>query len=148
MAADALEDQLTATAKTTPLARGLMTIPGVGPLVALNFLALVDDPERFRRAADVGAYLGLTPRRHQSGEVDYTGRISRCGDAAMRGLLFEAAQSVIHRVKRSSRLKSWAMRLVARRGVKKATIAVARKLAVLMLTLWKTGAPFDANATV
>lgn len=136
-AAADLEAVLKTEARQHPVARRLMTIPGVGPVVALSFVALVDDPARFRRAADVGAFLGLTPRRHQSGEMDWSGRISRCGDSAMRRLLFEAASSLIHRVQRFSPLKSWAVRLAGRRGFRKAAVATGRKLAVLMLTLWK-----------
>lgn len=136
-AAADLEAVLKTEARQHPVARRLMTIPGVGPVVALSFVASVDDPARFRRAADVGAFLGLTPRRHQSGEMDWSGRISRCGDSAMRRLLFEVASSLIHRVQRFSPLKSWAVRLTGRRGFRKAAVATGRKLAVLMLTLWK-----------
>ncbi|WP_244176517.1 transposase [Thioclava sediminum] len=114
-----------------------MTIPGVRPVNALSFIALIDDPSRFGRTSDVGAFLGLTPKRHQSGEIDWSGRVSKCGDSAMRGLLFEAAASVIRQVKRFSALKSWAVRLAGRRGFRKAAVATARKIAVLMLTLWK-----------
>jgi len=89
IAAQALEDDLRAIAKESNLARRLMSIPGVGPLVSLNFIALVDDADRFRKASDVGAFLGLTPRRHQSGEVDYSGRVSKCGDTTMRALFGE-----------------------------------------------------------
>lgn len=103
---------------------------------------MVDDPSRFSRTRDVGAFLGLTPKRHQSGEVDWSGRVSKCGDGAMRGLLFEAATSLILRVQRFSPLKSWAVRLAGRRGVRKATVATARKIAVLMLTLWKNGTDY------
>jgi transposase len=120
-----------------------MTIPGVGPIVSLSFIALVDDADRFRKVADVGAFLGLTPRRYQSGETDYSGRVSKCGDAAMRSLLFEAASSLIRQVRRFSPLKSWAVRLAGRRGFKKAAVATARKIAVLMLTLWKNGSEFQ-----
>jgi len=120
----------------------LMTIPGVGPIVALNFIAHLDDANRFRRTADVGALLGLTPRRYQSGETDYSGRISRCGDVQVRKLLFEAATCLIRLVKRSSPLKSWAVRLAGRKGFKKAAVATARKMAVLMLSLWKNETEF------
>jgi transposase len=137
-----LERELRLTARESAVARRLMTIPGVGPIVALSFMALVDDPRRFRRAADVGAYLGLTPRRSQSGEIDHSGRVSRCGNGSMRGLLFEAATALIRLVKRFSPLKSWAVRLAGRRGFKKAAVAAARKIAVLMLTLWKSGETF------
>jgi len=142
-AAEALEDDLKAVAKGSDLARRLMTIPGVGPIVSLSFIALVDDADRFRKTSDVGAFLGLTPRRHQSGDTDYSGRVSRCGDGAMRGLLFEAASCLIRQVKRFSSLKSWAVRLAGRRGFRKAAVATARKIAVLMLTLWKNGTEFQ-----
>lgn len=137
-AAADLEQAVKAKAKSHPVARRLMTIPGVGPIVSLSFIALVDDPSRFSKTSDVGAFLGLTPKRHQSGEMDWSGRVSKCGDAAMRGLLFEAASCVIRQVKRFCSLKSWAVRLAGRRGFRKAAVATARKIAVLMLTLWKT----------
>ena len=148
--AEDLGDDLQAVAKDSMLARRLMTIPGVGPIVSLSFIALIDDADRFRKVSDVGAFLGLTPKRYQSGETDYSGRVSKCGDAAMRGLLFEAANCLIRQVKRFSPLKSWAVRLAGRRGLKKAAVATARKIAVLMLTLWKNGTEFqwtkEANA--
>ena len=143
MAAEALGDELRLIAKESKLACRLMTIPGVGPIVSLSFIALVDDADRFSKASDVGAFLGLTPRRYQSGETDYSGRTSKCGDAAMRGLLFEAASCLIRQVKRFSPLKSWAVRLAGRKGFKKAAVATARKIAVLMLTLWKDGTEFE-----
>ena len=124
-------------ARRHPVARRLMTIPGVGPVVSLSFVALVDDPNRFDKTADIGAYLGLTPRRHQSGEVDWSGRVSKCGNTAMRTLLVEAAFCVIHQVRWFSPLKSWAVRQAGRRGVRKAAVATARKIAVLMLAMWK-----------
>ncbi|MCH6587082.1 MAG: IS110 family transposase, partial [Proteobacteria bacterium] len=120
----------------------LMTVPGVGPMVALRFIATIDDAGRFARATDVGAYLGLTPRRYQSGEIDYSGRISKRGDGAMRTLLFEAANVLITRVRRFSPLKAWAVRLAARKGFKKAAVAAARKIAVVMLRLWRDGTTF------
>lgn len=144
-AADDINRALTKRAQSSSVARRLMTVPGVGPIVALNFMALIDDPNRFRRTANVGAFLGLTPRRHQSGEMDWSGRISKSGDSTMRSLLFEAASSLIRRVRRFSSLKSWAVRLAGRRGVRKAAVASARKIAVLMLTLWKTGTDFRST---
>ena len=111
-------------------------------IAALNFIATVDDARRFSRVSDVGAYLGLTPRRYQSGEVDYSGRISKRGDGAMRALLFEAATLLITGVRRFSPLKAWALRLAARKGFKKAAVATARKLAVFMLSLWRDGTSF------
>jgi transposase len=142
-AADALEDDLRSIARSSDLASRLMTIPGVGPIISLSFIALVDDADRFRKVSDIGAFLGLTPRRYQSGETDYSGRVSKCGDAMMRGLLFEAASCLIRQVRRFSPLKSWAVRLAGRRGFKKAAVATARKIAVLMLTLWKDGTDFQ-----
>ncbi|MFK7792944.1 MAG: IS110 family transposase [Devosiaceae bacterium] len=142
-AAADLDKAVKAEAKAHPVARRLMTIPGVGPVNALSFIALVDNPHRFSRTSDIGAFLGLTPRRHQSGEADWSGRVSKCGDGAMRGLLFEAASCVIRQVKRFSPLKSWAVRLAGRRGFRKAAVATARKIAVLMLTLWKNGTDYQ-----
>lgn len=146
-AAEALDKELLSVARKSTLCRRLMTIPGIGPIVGLSFIAHVDDASRFRKAADVGAFLGLTPRRHQSGEVDYSGRISKCGDVQMRGLLFEAATSLIRLVRRFSPLKAWAVRLAARKGFKKAAVATARKMAVLMLTLWKNETEFCWKGT-
>jgi len=140
--AAAIEDELLAIARDSGLARRLMTVPGVGPIVALNFIAVVDDAGRFARATEVGAYLGLTPRRYQSGEIDYSGRISKRGNGAMRTLLFEAANVLITRVRRFSPLKAWAVRLAARKGFKKAAVAAARKIAVVMLRLWRDGTSF------
>ncbi len=140
--AAAIEDDLRAIARDSGLARRLMTVPGVGPIVALSFIATVDDVGRFAKATDVGAYLGLTPRRYQSGEIDYSGRISKRGDGAMRTLLFEAANVLITRVHRFSPLKAWAVRLAARKGFKKAAVAAARKIAVVMLRLWRDGTTF------
>ena len=140
--AAAIDDKLLAIARDSELARRLMTVPGVGPIVALNFIATVDDVRRFAKAVDVGPYLGLTPRRHQSGEVDYSGRISKRGDGTMRKLLYEAANVLITRVRRFSTLKAWAVRLAARKGFKKAAVAAARKIAVVMLRLWRDGTIF------
>ena len=137
-----LDAEIQAFAKDSPLARRLTSVPGVGPIVALSFIATIDDASRFRRAVDVGAYLGLTPRRHQSGETDWSGRISKRGDSGMRKLLYEAANTLIQRVAKFSPLKAWAMRLVQRKGLKKATVATARKLAVILTRLWRDGTEF------
>lgn len=141
-AAADLDKAVTKKAEDHPVARRLVTIPGVGPIVALSFVALVDDPARFRSTGNVGAFLGLTPRRYQFGEMDWSGRISKCGDGTMRSLLYEAASTLINRVQRFSALKSWAVRLAGRRGFAKAAVATARKLAVLMLALWKNETEF------
>ena len=119
-----------------------MSIPGVGPLTALAFVSTVDDPKKFRKSSSVGAYFGLTPRRFQSGEVDNNGSISKCGDSLMRTYLFEAANVLLTRSQKWSSLKAWGIRLAKRSGMKKATIAVARKLAVTMHAMWLTGEPF------
>jgi len=116
--------------------RRLMTVPGVGPITALAYQSTIEAPRRFGRARDVGAYVGLVPRRHQSGEVDRSGRISKQGDALLRGYLYEAATVLLTRLQRPCALRSWARTLAARIGVKKARVALARKLAVLLHHLW------------
>jgi len=116
-----------------------MTVPGAGPMVALTFVSGVNQPERFRNARTVGAHFGLTPRRHQSGEMDWSGRISRAGDAGVRRALYQAANVLLHHSKKWCALKSWAVRLAKRRGLAKAKVALARKLAVVLHKLWTTG---------
>ena len=120
-----------------------MTVPGVGPVVALTFRATVDVPARFTRSRDVGAHFGLTPRKHQSGEVDRSGRISKWGDAMMRSALYEAAQVLLTRVKRWSTLKAWAAQVSRRRGHKKAIVALARRIGVILHRMWVDGTEFD-----
>jgi transposase len=124
------------------LTRRLMTVPGIGAINALAFCAAIDDPSRFRRSRSVGAYFGLTPRRHASGEVDWTGRISKCGDGLVRTYLFEAAGVLMTRVPHWCRLKAWGLRLAKRIGFKKARVAVARKLAVILHRMWCDGTDF------
>jgi transposase len=128
--------------KRDDTARRLMTVPGVGPVTALAFISAVDDPQRFTRARDVGAYLGLTPKRYQSGEIDLVGRISKCGDAFTRTCLYEAAGVLLTRVERWSPLKAWGVRLMKRIGAMKAKVAVARKLAVILHRIWTDGTEF------
>jgi transposase len=120
-----------------------MTAPGVGPITALCFKATIDDPTRFKRSRSVGAYVGLTTRRHASGEVDRSGRISKCGDAMFRTFLFEAANVLLTRVPKWSALKAWGMRLAKRNGLRKAKVAVARKLAVILHRMWVDGTEFN-----
>ena len=122
--------------------RRFMTAPGVGPITALCFKATIDDPTRFKRSRSVGAYVGLTTRRHSSGEVDWTGRISKCGDAMLRTYLFEAANVLLTRVPKWSALKAWGVRLAKRNGLRKAKVAVARKLAVILHRMWIDGTEF------
>ena len=116
--------------------RRFMTVPGVGPITALCFKATIDDPTRFKRARSVGAYIGLTTRRHASGEIDWSGRISKCGDAMLRMYLFEAAGVLLTRVPKWSRLKAWGTKLTKRNGLRKAKVAVARMLAVILHRMW------------
>ena len=114
----------------------LMTVPGVGAITALAYQSTIEAPSRFRRAREVGAYVGLVPRRHQSGELDRSGRISKQGDALLRGYLYEAATVLLTRLQRACALRSWGRALAERIGMKKARVAVARKLAVLLHHLW------------
>jgi transposase len=128
--------------------RRLMTIPGVGPVVALTYRATVDVPARFKNSKAVGASFGLTPSRHQSGESDGPGAISRCGDEMMRVMLYEAAQVMLTRTNKWSWLKAWAMKVARHRGMKKAIVALARRLAVIMHRLWVDGTEFRWTAQV
>ena len=123
--------------------RRFMTAPGVGPITALCFKATIDDPTRFKRSRSVGAYIGLTTRRHASGEIDWSGRISKCGDAMLRMYLFEAAGVLLTRVPKWSGLKAWGAKLTKRNGLRKAKVAVARKLAVILHRMWIDGTEFN-----
>jgi len=136
-----LHRRLLAIVRDDEVCRRLMTTPGVGPVVALTYRATVDVPARFRKSKSVGAVFGLTSSRHQSGEIDWSGRISRCGDEMMRVMLYEAAQSML-RSKKWSWLKAWAMQIARRRGMKKAIVALARRLAVIMHRIWVDGTEF------
>jgi len=137
-----LTRKLLAMARDNDESRRLMTVPGIGAINALAFCAAIDNPSRFRRSRSVGAYFGLTPRRHASGEVDWSGRISKCGDAMVRTYLFEAAGVLLTRVVQWCKLKAWGHRLWKRIGFKKAKIAVARKLAVILHRMWRDGTNF------
>ena len=129
--------------RADPVCRRLMTVPGVGPVTALTFRATVDVPARFARSRAVGPHFGLTPRKWQSGEVDRMGQISKCGDAMMRTALYEAANSMLSRTTRWSWLKAWAMRVAKRRGRKRAKVALARRLGVIMHRIWMDGTEFQ-----
>ena len=119
-----------------------MTAPGVGSLVALADISVIDAPERFSKSSSVGAYLGLTPGRYQSGEVDRSGRISKCGDLLLRTYLFEAAGIILNRVSRWSPIKAWGTRLAREIGGTEAIVAVARKLSVILHRMWYDGTDF------
>jgi transposase len=140
-----LERRLRDQAHKDERARLLMTAPGVGVIVALTFVAAIDDPARFRSSKAVGAHFGLTPKRYQSGETDVTGRISKTGDAGVRSMLYEAANVILTRPVRGSALKSWAARLAKRAGLRKAKVALARKLAVVLHRMLADGTPFAAE---
>jgi len=141
----AIEKRLAALARTNAPTRQLMTTPGVGAIVALTFASAIDDPSRFRSSRRVGAHFGLTPRKHQSGETDVTGRISRIGDHGVRVALYEAANVILTRAVRGSDLKSWALRVAKRAGMKKAKVALARKLAVVLHRMLADGTTFMAS---
>ena len=136
-----LHRRLLVIVRDDDVCRRLMTVPGVGPVVALTYRATVDVPVRFRKSKAVGAVFGLTPSKYQSGEIDRTGAISRCGDDMMRMMLYEAAQSMFHSTKWSW-LKAWAMKVARHRGMKKAIVALARRLAVIMHRIWVDGTEF------
>jgi transposase len=138
-----LDARVRELARMDQTTRRLMTVPGVGVITALTFRHTIDDPSRFKSGTSVGAYLGLTPRRKQSGELDLTGRISRWGDRLLRTYLFEAASVLVHRIKRWSPLQAWGRRLVKRIGLKKAKVAIARKLAIILHCIWSDGTEFE-----
>ena len=137
-----LDNTVKGLVRADPLCRRLMSIPGVGPVTALTFKAAVDDPSRFKSSRTVAAHFGLTPRRFQSGEVDNPGHISRAGDADVRSALYVAAHSLLTRNAQWSSLKSWGVRLAKTRGHRRAVIAVARKLAVVLHRMWLDGSEF------
>lgn len=137
-----LDKRVRKEAKHDTVCRRLMTIPGVGPIVSLAYVSTVDIPSRFRHSRSVGAVLGLTPVLNQSGEVSRVGHVSLRGDAMMRTLLYEAAQSMMTRVVKWCWLKAWAMNIAKRHGSKKAKVALARRLAVVMHRMWVDGSVF------
>lgn len=145
-----LDRQLLAAARNSRATQLLMTIPGIGAITSLSFSAAIEDPGNFKRSRSVGAWIGLTTRRYQSGEIDYDGHISRRGDSHLRSLLYEAAVVMLTRTKsrHDSSLKDWGLKLRERLGIKRAAVAVARKLAVIMHSMLKTGEPFNKLAGV
>ena len=139
---DRLTRQVESVAKNNPVCRRLMTVPGVGPIVALSFVTAVDNPQRFSRNEDIGAYFGLTPKQYQSGEMDYQKGISRLGNTMTRTHLVQAATTLLASSKKWSTLKAWGVGIAKRRGFSIAQIAVARKLAVIMHRMWINGQDF------
>lgn len=136
------DKQLTACAAADPVTKRLMSVPGIGPIVALTYRSSIEDPDRFGRGEDAGAFAGLAPRRNQSGERDHMGRISKAGDPMLRSALYEAANVLLVRVKRPCALQTWGKRLAETKGPKRARIAVARKLAILLHRLWQSETEF------
>ena len=137
-----LHRRLLVVVRDDDVCRRLMTVPGVGPVVALTYRATVDVPARFKNSKAVGAVFGLAPSKYQSGEIDRSGGISRCGDEMMRMMLYEAAQIMLVRSAKWSWLKAWAMKIARHRGMKKAIVALARRLAVIMHRIWVDGTEF------
>lgn len=138
-----LDRQVKHQAKGDARSALLMSMPGVGPLTSSLFVATLDDAGRFAASRSVGAYLGLTPRQYASGETQHQGRVSRCGPADCRAMLFEAAHCLLHFYKGPSNLKRWGMKLAKKKGMKRAIVAVARRMAVIMHRMLVTGEPFD-----
>jgi len=137
-----LDQKVHTLARQDPRARLLTTAPGVGSMVALTYAAAIDDPARFKSSKTVGALFGLTPKRYQSGETDVTGRISKIGDAAVRTALYEAANIILERPVKGGWLKAWALGVAKRAGMRKAKVALARKLAVVLHRMLVDGTPF------
>ena len=139
---DQLDQELRQMARSSELVQRLQTVPGVGPLVSLSYVAWMDQPDRFNDSRLVGACLGLRPRVRDSGNRQCRGRITREGDAEMRRLLVQAAHAAMH-CQKDSKLKRWTEALAQRVGKKKAIVALARKIAVLLHRLWITGERFQ-----
>jgi transposase len=139
---EALHVMVLQAVKAHAVCRRLLAVPGVGAVTALTFTTAIDNPARFVRSRDVGAHLGLTPRKYASGEVDRNGAISKSGDRLAREALFIAAHSLLTRVTRWSALKAWGTAIAKRRGLRRATVAVARKLAVILHRMWADGSEF------
>lgn len=128
--------------KASPACRLLMSVPGIGVLSVLAYVSTIEQPERFGRSRAVGAHLGLTPRQYQSGNIDRSGRISKCSDNLVRTLLYESAVVILTRVKRACTLKDWAHAIARRAGAGKARVALACKLSVILHSIWCSGEPF------
>jgi transposase len=137
-----LHRRLLVIVRDDAVCRRLMTVPGVGPVVALTYRATVDVPARFRNSKAVGAVFGLTPSKYQSGKINRPGAISKCGDEMMRVMLYEAAQVMLTRTNKWSWLKAWAMKIARHRGMRKAIVALARRLAVILHRIWVDGTDF------
>ena len=142
-----LEKMIRRIVRTNPVCRRLMSIPGVGPMNALAFVSAIDNPHIFRKSRDVGAFFGLTPTKYASGEIDRSGAISKSGDGLVRTYLYEAANSMMTRLRRPLALRDWALDLAKRSSERKARVALARRLAIIMHRLWVDGTSFDWRQT-
>jgi transposase len=141
------EKRVRQTSRFHAHARLLMSTPAVGPIISLTFASAIDDPSRLTSSKQAGPLFGLTPKKYQSGQTDHSGRISKLGDASVREALYEAAHIILTKpIKGCTRLKSWAMRIAKRAGMNKAKVALARKLAVIMLRMLKDNMPFNPAA--
>lgn len=136
-----LDATIAGLAKHDHVCRLMMTMPGVGPIVALTVRSAIDDPTRFARSKDIGPWAGLTPRRTQSGELDIVGQITKSGDRGLRTALYQAAMILMHRGA-PNWLQAWARRVAHRRGSKRALIALARRIGVILRRMWIDGTPF------
>ena len=145
--AKTLKMAIAALGKASEVQERLQSVPGVGPLIAATFVATLDTPSRFRSASQVAAYLGLVPRVHQSGETEYHGRVTKEGDSLLRTLLIEGAVVLLTRTRESCSLKRWGLRLARKKGMAKAAVAVARKMAMLLFHLWKSGEAFQRDGS-
>lgn len=138
----AFDKAVRALAKASPTCRLLMSVPGIGVVTVLSYVSTVENPARFTRSRSVGAHMGLTPKQYQSGDINRSGSISKCGDVLARTLMYEAAVVILTRVKRPSRLRDWAKAIASRSGFGKARVALARKLSVILHSIWRSGEPF------
>jgi transposase len=141
-ALEKLDASVREAAESDPQCKLLMTVPGVGPVVAMHYVAAIDGSGRFHNARSVGAYLGLTPRQYASGETQRQGSISRCGPIHCRRMLYEAANNILNICKRPSALRTWGLKLARKKGHRKASVAVARKLAIIMQCMLVSNQPF------
>jgi len=140
-----LDRRVRSMARADGKARLLMSMPGVGSIVALTYVAAIDDPARFRSSKGAGAHFGLTPKKYQSGETDITGRISKIGDKEVRCALYEAAHVMLTRPTKGSKLKTWALAVARRTGMRKAKVALARRLAVVLHRMLADGVAFNPD---
>ena len=137
-----LHKAVLAIVREDAVCRRLMTVPSVGPLVAITYKSAMDDPNRIVKSKAAGALFGLTPKKYQSGEKDVTGGITRTGDEMVRTALYEAANVLLSRITRFSKLKRWGMDVAKRRGSKRAKVALARKIAVILHRMWVDGTTY------